>query len=298
MIWILLLEAVKFNCLTSQALDRRVSKRSLKLVERYYEPVSGSFEEGIQQIFNELSSDSSTNFNENTQTVEFPVNWVHMNSFSSEKANQIISYLNRFYQSNGIPISFTLLKGAKIDSATVTASDEKLQYELFLEHGNKKSNVLNIFSIISDKNEKQIDGWTLMPSVGQYSDAIFINENSIEHSDEDLAKVLAHESGHWLGLFHVFEGGCGQGPGDYVTDTPKVDSNLRSVSESSGILQSFEWQCDAQMDTCRAKNKKKSLDLLTNVMDYTDCKSTMTLGQGYRVMSFAYHRIKNTFPIN
>lgn len=71
----------------------------------------------------------------------------------------------------------------------------------------------------------------------------------------NMGKTAVHETGHWLGLLHTFEGYSCTGTGDFVSDTP-------AESQSTDGCPTSPWK-----NSCAGQ--RPGLDPIHNYMDYS-----------------------------
>ena len=124
-------------------------------------------------------------------------------------------------------------------------------------------------------------GWAYFPNLSDsrlYLDGIVVDWESMPGTSTryagayDLGKTATHEAGHWLNLYHVFQGGCNN-YGDYVEDTPP------QVIATRG--------CPEGQDSC----SEPGVDSIHNYMDYSfdSCYYEFSSDQGDRMQEAWLH---------
>lgn len=123
-----------------------------------------------------------------------------------------------------------------------------------------------------------VGGYSSFPYAPPDEDGLVVRHNLFGDNGTAAAsggRTATHEVGHWFGLYHTFNGGCGQdtcADGDLVCDTPPVaDPN---------------YSCNLSANSCGNDNPNLP-DQVRNYMDYTPdaCKNIFTEGQKSRIQA-------------
>ena len=199
---------------------------------------------------------------------------------TSSQINSQISVLNSSYGPQGW--SFTLASTDDTNNDSYYTATDGTTAEKNMKTALRIGGAADL-NVYTNNMGGGLLGWATFPADYAHSpkmDGVVVLFSSLPGGTAapyNLGDTATHEIGHWMGLYHTFQGGCSKN-NDLVSDTPAE--------------RSAAFGCPTGRNTCTG-SRYPGNDPITNFMDYTDdsCMNTFSAGQGTRMSSqFATYR--------
>ena len=200
---------------------------------------------------------------------------------TDEEVSESIIVLNEAYSGNddgglgfNTKFQYNLVATDYTDNSTWYTECDDSSIESAMKSALRTRNGPADLNIYSCSPGQALLGWATFPvwyDNNPLNDGVVILDGTVpggDVSNYNEGDTLTHEVGHWLGLYHTFQGGCNGGDG--VSDT---------AAERSPA-----YGCPDGRNSCKG-GKYPGEDPIHNFMDYTDdsCMWEFTAGQAERM---------------